>query len=129
LRSQQSVVGVGQPLTLTATVRNHGTKPSAAGRLLWAVDGEPQSEVPFAGLSADETRDVSWSYAFGAPGEGTVSCRLAVDDVLEGDNAASLVVEVVDRVPILLVEGAEELVEIQQDAWLVQAALGRVEGD
>jgi hypothetical protein len=70
-------------------------------------------------------------HAFARPGTYRLTCHVdpgdASVDVLAADNAESVVVEVVERVPVLLVEGADGFAELQQDSFLVRAALGQIE--
>ena len=46
---------------------------------------------------------------------------------LAADNAELVVIEVVERVPVLLVEGADGYAELQQDAFFCRP-LGQIEG-
>ena len=45
------------------------------------------------------------------------------------DNESTVVVEVVNEVPVVLVESAPDLAEMQRDAFFVQAALGWLDGE
>ena len=71
----------------------------------------------------------TWVHSFESPGTYQLSCRIDRDDDLLADNQASLVVEVVDRIPIVIVENAFDLAEMQQDSYFVQAALGWIDGE
>lgn len=127
LRVNRNVIGTNEIFTLTAEVQNYSADSVAARNLVWSVDGESQAESPLHELAAGETHDVVWKHTFQQPGVFTLSCRVEADDQLQADNNASMVVEVVDRVPVLLVESSAGFAEMQQDAYLVRAALGHTE--
>lgn len=128
VRTSRSIVGVGQKFTVTAQVRNLAADASETSDLLWSVGDETLQEAVVPVLEPGATYDASWLHSFDRPGVYTLSCAVEANDDLQTDNNASAVVEVVDRIPVLLVEGSTGFSEIQQDAWLVQAALGRIEG-
>ena len=128
IRTSRSVVGVNQRFTVTAQVRNFSRDESAASSLDWSVGDESREQSNIPALDAGATYDAIWNHSFDRPGVFTLSCQVAADDDLQPDNTATVVVEVVERIPVLLVEGSTGFAEIQQDAYLVQAALGRVDG-
>ncbi len=129
IRASRLVVGVRQPVEVTARIQNYARESSVAGRFAWQVNGELQEAGEFPAIGGGDTRDLLWKHAFPRTGVYAISCRLDADDPLPPDNQATVVVEVIDRIPILLVEGAGHLAEIQRDAYFVQAALGRIEGE
>jgi len=129
LRSNRTVVGVNQPLSLTAEIRNHSDQASKPSTVTWFVDQTQQTESTMPSLLPGETHDMVWKYSFARTGVYSVSCHAAAGDSLLADDRESMVIEVVDHVPVLLVEGSDGFAEMQQDAYLVRAALGKIEGD
>lgn len=123
------VVGVDWPVEAIATLRNGGPKDVDSAELVWMIDGEPQGRQTVGSIENEQTLEAKWRYEFNATGTYRISCRIDRDDDLPADNTASMVVEVVDRIPIVIVEGAIELAEIQQDGYFVQAALGWIDGE
>ncbi len=123
------VVGVDWPVEAIATLRNGGPKDVDSAELIWMIDGETQGRQTVESIENEQTLEAKWRYAFNATGTYRISCRIDRDDDLPADNTASMVVEVVDRIPIVIVEGAIELAEIQQDGYFVQAALGWIDGE
>ncbi|MEM6364548.1 MAG: hypothetical protein AAF745_08980, partial [Planctomycetota bacterium] len=75
-------------------------------------------------FDADQTETVRLHHAFSDPGVYRITCVLNADDDLVADNRSSVVVEVVDEIPILIVEGQSQLSSSQQDSFFVRAALG-----
>ena len=129
LRSSRTVAGVNQPVRLTAHLQNYGDTRAPSSMAVWSVGPEElhQSQVPE--LQSGAEHEVVWRHSFSKPGVFAVSCRLEADDQLAPDNRATLVVEVVEQAPVLLVESALELAEVQQDAFFLQAALGWIDGE
>lgn len=129
LRANREVISVYQPLTIRAEVQNYGATSSKGCAAAWSIDQQTKEQATAPMLAAGQTQELIWKHTFDRTGVFAVSCRIEAEDQLPGDNAASIVVEVVDRVPVLLAENAGELAELQQDAFLVRAALGRIAGN
>jgi hypothetical protein len=125
----RTIVGVNQPITVTAQVQNHGPTKSDPCSMKWAVGKEDvhQSQIP--NLDPGDVFDVVWNYSFSSLGVFAVSGEIDAHDVLVPDNRGTVIVEVVNRVPVLVVEGFPHAAEILQDAYLVQSALGWMDGE
>jgi hypothetical protein len=95
----------------------------------WTVGGDELNESRCPALAAGETYDVVWKHSFAETGVYAISCRLDAEDELAPDNRATVVVEVVDAVPVSVVESAPNLAEMQRDAFFVEAALGWIDGE
>jgi hypothetical protein len=129
VRSKRTVVGVNQPLSVIGEVRNHSVHPSRTIPVTWFINDEKQGQGALPVLQPGETHEVVLHHSFAKPGVYLLTCRIDPDDDLQPDDSESIVIEVVERVPVLLVEGSEGFAEMQQDTYLVRAALGRIEGD
>jgi hypothetical protein len=129
LQSNCTVVGINQPLSVTAEVHNHSLRLAEICPVTWFINNEKQCDSTLPALQPGETHDVAWHNSFTKPGVYLLTCQIDSHDDLKPDDRESVVVEVVERVPVLLVEGSEGLAEMQQDAYLFRAALGRIEGD
>jgi hypothetical protein len=124
IHASRTVVGLNQTFTMTAQIQNHGRTDSSACDVTWSIADEEhyQSQVPT--LDGGQSHDVVWQHSFGATGVFAVTCQLDAKDELGPDNVATVVVEVVEEVPVLVVENSPDLAELQRDAFFVQAALG-----
>lgn len=127
--SNRTVVGVNQPFTLTAHVKNHGGKGSLPSKLHWKIGDETTFESEVPSLDGGGGQDVVWKHSLDKPGVYALSCEVSSDDELTADNRATVVIEVVNEVPVLLVESSPQLAELQRDAFFVQAALGWIDGE
>jgi hypothetical protein len=101
----RSALGVGQTLKIRANVRNHEARSHAGLRLALLVDGEQQSmsQVP---LGANATAQVLFTYQFKTPGSHVVEVELDHQDVLASDNRIAASITVLERIDVLLVDGA-----------------------
>ena len=118
-------LAVGEPFAVTARVRNTGDVPREATVLKWDLDGQPSGESQVAALEPGQSSDVVFETACDEPGVFSVSGRLVREDDLPGDNAASLVVESLDRLPILVCRSEAELERPASQPDFLKAALGR----
>lgn len=129
IRTSRTVVGVHETFSLTAELQNHARQSSPPGTLTWAVAGNEQHESHVPTLGGGKSTDVQWKHSFDQTGVYAISCQVDADDALAPDNRATVVVEVVDDIPLLLVESSPDLTEFQRDAFFTQAALGWLEGE
>jgi hypothetical protein len=124
MTAARAVVGVGQPVTLTASIKNTGTLPSPATSLAWSTHEESLGISTVPALEPGVGTTVSLSQPFMTPGLLDVSCRLAGQDDLAPDDSARFLLDVTQSVPILLVEGEPQADPGQSDSRYFLAALG-----
>lgn len=128
VRSSRTVVAADQPFTLTMQIHNHGPGSSPACSVVWKVGEQTHHESPTPALEEGAAYELSWKHSFAETGVYAVTCAVDVDDAVSLDNGSTVVVEVVDEIPIVLLEDSPQLAEMQQDAFFVQAALGWLDG-
>lgn len=124
ITSVRPVVAAGQPVTLTASVKNNGTRPSAATSLAWSTREESLGMSTVPALQPGAGTTVSLSQPFANPGLVEVSCKLSSQDDLPPDDSARYLLEVTRSVPILLVEGEAPSDPAASDSRYFMAALG-----
>lgn len=134
LKSSRLLAGVGQSFSLTAHVQNYSTVETASCPLRWIVAGREETQAEVPSLPPGDTHEATWRHAFTRPGVFSVSCEIVGDgarpvDDLTPDNRATVVVEVRDEIPVLVVEAATGQPELQQDAYFLQTAMGWVNGE
>ena len=122
------LTGVAQPLTITAHIQNYEDAPLDGRSLVWEIDGKEFDQQVTSPLEASGSLQWNWTHSFSEPGIYHVRCRIDAPDTLPGDDHADLVVEVVEQIPIVIVEGNFGGAEMQQDAYFVEAALGWSDG-
>ncbi len=124
MTAARAVVGVGQPVTLTASIKNTGTQPTPATSLSWSTRAESLGVSTVPALQPGVGTTVSLSQPFATAGLIDVTCRLAGHDDLAPDNSARFLLDVTQSVPILLVEGEPQADPNQSDSRYFLAALG-----
>ncbi|MCA9058224.1 MAG: BatA domain-containing protein [Planctomycetaceae bacterium] len=129
IHASRTVVGLNQQFSLSAQIRNYSTTSSRPGSITWSVSDDQLDSSDIPALEGLQSHDVQWKYAFTETGVFAVTCRIDAEDDLEPDNSATVVVEVVDEIPVLLLEDSPDLAELQRDAFFVEAALGWDNGD
>ena len=128
VHSRRTRVGVNEPIDLTATIRNHDTRSVAAARQVqWQVDGTTLFDGSLDSIEPGSSRESSWTHSFGTAGAYRITVTISGEDDLPADNEATLVIEVVEEVPVLIVESASQLADTQQDSFFVLAALGHLD--
>jgi hypothetical protein len=112
------IVDTHRPAHFDINVRNRG--PRSSGSLSVFVDGELLREQELELISGDTLIPVSVS--FRAPGSHHISVAVNGDD-LPIDNQLVRAVDVLDKVSVLLVEGASSANPLQADGALLRMAL------
>ena len=129
VRSNRLVTGIGQTFTVTAQIQNHSTVDSAGCGVSWQVGSQEEHTAEVPSLTGGNTHEAVWRHSFSKPGVYSLSCQIKADDNLAPDNRATVVIEVIEEVPVLVVEGAAGQAELQQDSFFLQAAMGWVNGE
>jgi hypothetical protein len=115
---------LNQSLTFAATVENHSTEPAAATLLSWSVDGQGAGVNSVPGLAPGASTVLSFNHLFTAPGTHEVTAQLDATDILAADNRGRVLVDIYDRLPVLLVEDPFSPEPLENSATFVLAALG-----
>lgn len=103
LRADRALVPVGRKVGLRARLDHTGEHVAQGLRVQCAVDGRVVAERPLT-LEAGGGRDVVFRYAFSAGGSHSVEVRVTGShDAFPPDDRRALSVDVLERVPVLLV--------------------------
>jgi hypothetical protein len=129
IHCSRTQVGLQQSVSLAARIQNHGGQPSAPCELRWLIAGDEPARSEIPALAAGAIHEVLWKQAFSTLGVFALSAEVTGLDVLPPDNHDTLIVEVVDRIPVLVVEASPNAADVLQDGFFFQAALGWVNGE
>jgi hypothetical protein len=121
LAQSDPVALVDTEVRLTATLRNDGSEPLAAGQATLNVDEHVQA-LTLPDVPAGETREVPVLVTFDTPGLHRVSLSLPHDD-LPADDQAYLVVDVRPMVEVALVDGEPGLGPFESETDFLAVAL------
>ncbi len=127
--ASQTSIGPQQLCTVTAQIQNHGQTTSESCSIRWLVSGEEREIGQIPALPADAIHEVSWKTSFSDQGVYEILAKIDTDDSLITDNRATMIVDVVERVSVLVLESAPAAAEDLQDAFFFQAALGWADGE
>lgn len=104
LTISKAIVGIGQRITLRATVRNFSTQSHPSLRVYLEIDGE-RREVSELSLGPEEAGQVLFAYTFDKAGSHVVKISIDGDSALKVDNDMMASITVLERVPVLLIDG------------------------
>ena len=131
--TDDDLVTVGDQSEFAITLRNHGIAPASnvAVELYIGAGADPKNEpkkvasTVVTSLAAGATAQARLSYRFTAPGVQRITVRIS-SDALPNDHQRHLVIDVLDRLPVLVVDGTP----VQQNQWtggdFLRAALSPV---
>ena len=127
LDAVRTLVGVGAQLSLNVTVRNGGELPTGPGIVRWHLDDQELGLSAVGPLEAGQTTSVGTEHLFTEPGVFVMRCDVEAQDDLSLDNVGHLIVEVVDQVPVLIVEQQGQAGLVETDTAYLLAALGHAD--
>ncbi len=122
--ASRAIAGAGETVALTAAVKNTGhvaTDPTLAA---WAVADSSIGVTSLPGLAPGEQTTASIEHSFDSPGVYEVTCRVRAPDDLAMDDVGRFVVQVVDAVPVLVVDAAPQADPLHTETGYLLAALG-----
>ncbi len=125
IQARATRIGLDQTYQVTATVQSYSEDATENLQVTWSVDGEPLGTDSIELLEPGESQDLEWTGTLNEVGTRVITCSIQTDDSLAIDNDNSLIVEVVQGLPILVVENSPSYAEVQSDSWFIEAALGR----
>ena len=114
----------GERLRVTAQVVNDAKVQSPGATAIWTIAGNEISRETFGPLQPGESKILEAGAVIQEAGTRVVACQLRVNDSLVADNRSIGVVEILDRIPILLVSDTVPSPSRIGEAEFFQAALG-----
>jgi hypothetical protein len=115
---------VGQTMAFTATVANHGPEPSAPTLLAWRVNDQAAGVATVPALEPGAATTLALNHPFPKPGVYEVAGELEARDDLPADDSGRCLVDVFERLPVLVVADRSAGDSLESDAGFVLAALG-----
>lgn len=125
IESDRVLAGVGEPVVLKAQVTNYGAERTNSTELRWSV-GEESIGTSFTdAIDPGRSTTVTLEHTFDEPGLRVLSCRAQSNDELTADDDSRLILEIRNKVPILVVASTDAVETAADEARYVLAALGR----
>lgn len=121
----RDLVAVGRPCRLDVKVANTGAVPASGTTVVELVlDDRVWDQTANLGeLQSNSSQTVQFDILFDRPGRHTVTARLKRQDDLPGDSQASRVLDVIDRLGVLVVDGAPSRMPMKGAADRIEIAL------
>jgi len=124
LEASRQIVRPGEPVEFTARVANVGETASVGTVVEWLIDEKVFGSSDLVSLAAQESTQISIQLRQKEGGNFAVTCRIKSEDQIALDQQASVVIEVSDQLPILVVYEAENEPSSKPTDTLFAAALG-----
>lgn len=106
LAVQPSLIGVGQPAQITATISNSGPQDLGALAVRLTVNGnrvEPPAQLP--SLAAGQSTTIRFDHTFESAGSNWIKVSCDAVDALAADNQAVAAIHVWQKIPVLIIDG------------------------
>lgn len=123
------VVGTDRPVTIEVQVKNTGTQPVSAAKVELLVDDKPVDSRSYGRMDPGNSTTLSFSHRFEKPGARIIAARAGADDELKEDNSRTAAIRVMDRLPVLIVNGASESEFLLNSSAYAQLALAPGAGE
>jgi hypothetical protein len=127
IRFSRKIVGTDRPVGIEATVFNTGTTDIEPVSVELVIDGVAMGRQDTGELNAQAAETVRFEHRFLDPGPHEVLARVLADDGLPLDNSSIRVVPVIDRLPVLIVEGEPSPRPLDGAASFIEIALAPVD--
>lgn len=103
----RKIVGLDRPVIINVKALNAGSKPLPPPAVELLVDDRLiERKYPGKEMPPGSAEDVRFEYRFNTPGRHVLKARILTDDALKLDNTMERVVDIMDTLPVLLVDGA-----------------------
>ena len=127
----RQVVGSDREVKIDVKVLNAGAAALGSFQVVLSIDGRDLPALSVGDLRQNAAETLRFGHRFSRPGPHVITARADCPDDLVGDNSISRVVHVVDRLPVLIVDGAPSTEPLGGAATFIEIALaprGPVEG-
>ena len=123
LAFSRPVVGTDRPVSIAVKITNSGTVRVEPSGVNLSVDGEAVGRQPIAPIPPGAEEAVRFEHRFQTPGPHVVSAQVVCEDDLPGDNSDTRVLEVLDVLKVLVVDGAPSPLPLEGASAFVDIAL------
>ncbi len=117
------VVGTDRPVRVDVKIAATGTVAAEPGAAILAVDGREVARKTVGRIEAGSAETVAFNHRFENPGPHVVTAEILSEDDLPADNRDRRVLEVVETLPVLIVDGRPSARPLDGAASFVALAL------
>jgi len=127
IRFSRKVVGTDRAVGIEAAILNTGTTVLEPASVDLILDGAAVGRQDLGELAPGTSETVRFDHRFLEPGPHLVTIHVLSDDELPLDNRAERVLPVIDRLPVLIVEGEASSQPLGGAAAFIDIALAPVD--
>ncbi len=124
IEASSKIVQPNDSIELSALVNNTGHVASQNATVQWLVDENVVATTNLKGLQSNQSARVKTSVRLEHAGHYAITCRADLQDQIALDQQSSVVVEVSDQLPVLLVHDSQPGENAKSANELLMAALG-----
>jgi len=129
VRFSRKVVGTDRSVRIDVTVTNTGTTPLESLIVELSVDGASVARQDAGQMLPNAAETVRFDHRFEKPGPHVVSAQVLSEDEMPNDNTAVRVLPVIDKLPVLIVEGDPSTRPLDGAASFIEIALTPTEDE
>ena len=123
INASRSVIDSYNPVTFNVTVANEGAEDIKDAKVTFIVNNAPKATRSVS-LAVGGRETVAFEHQFDRPGSHYVACRInSTQDLLVDDNELFHSVSVIDRLPVLLVDGDRRDDALSSETGFLKLAL------
>ena len=124
LSLSRQVIGTDRPVAIDVQVLNSGTAPAQPAAVSLFADDTLVERQPFVKeLLPNVTEILHFTHTFAQPGRHLLKAVVEAEDDLREDNSLEQVVDVLNRLPVLIVDGAPGERALQRASGFLRLAL------
>jgi hypothetical protein len=127
IRFSRRVIGADRPVRIDVTVINCGTTVVEPLSIEFSVDGARATRQEVIEMVPGAAETVRFDHLFARPGLHVVTAKVLSEDEMPADNTAVRVIEAIDKMPVLLVEGDPSARPLDGAASFIKIALAPAE--
>ena len=114
----------GQAVGIEVKVLNGGEIPIEPASVTLSIDGKLVAQEPFLKeLPPGGSEIIRFEHRFEKPGRAVVTASISCDDNLPNDNQQSRVIDILELMPVLLIDGAPATKRTEGDSEYIRLAL------
>lgn len=119
----REVIGTDRPVTINVIIENTGNESATPSDVRLEIDGTSLTDNTVDQLEPGESETVKFSHHFKKAGSHVVTARVTIGDDLADDDTRSIVLNAVEKLPVLIVDGNPAARFLERAASFTQLAL------
>ena len=127
VRLSRQIIGIDRSVKIDVTVMNTGSTPLESLGVELLVDGVSVERHDASETQAGGAETVKFEHRFDKGGPHVLTAKVLCDDEMPSDNTTERIVNVLDRLPVLLVEGDPSKKPLEGAGAFVEIALAPIE--